>query len=168
MTEEPGDDGEEQEEEPDTQILHAPTQRLSLETPTPEVKRFFSTEKIRKRLANDEHALALVVTATRLENITSLAIRQHYSWTLKKFKTEGYDNYSLGALMQECTEYGVLKEHEDVLNEMRSGEKQIVSLRNNLVHEYGYLEKLDEDTTLQQEIEEAIEKAIGFIESVEA
>jgi hypothetical protein len=126
----------------------------------------FSADNIRERLEDDEYALALVLTATRLENIVSRAVRHHYDWNQEKFESEGYDKYSLGALMQECVEYGALSEHTDELNRMRSGKRKIVSLRNNLVHEYGYLDDIEEDEELQDEVEEAIENAIDFIESV--
>lgn len=127
----------------------------------------FSADNIRERLEEDEYALALVLTATRLENIVSQAVRCHYGWSREKFESEGYDEYSLGALMQECVEYDALPEHEDELNRMRSGERQIVSLRNNLVHEYGYLNNIEENKQLQYKIEDAINNAINFIESTE-
>lgn len=127
----------------------------------------FSADNIRKRLENNKYPLALVLTATRLENIVSRAIRHHYGWSQEKFEDEGYDEYSLGKLMQECVEYGALPEHEDELNRMRSGEKKIVSLRNDLVHEYGYLNDLEENKDNQNKVEDAIEDAIDFIESVE-
>jgi uncharacterized protein YutE (UPF0331/DUF86 family) len=50
---------------------------------------------------------------------------------------------------------------------MRSGERQVVSLRNNLVHDYGFLEEIERDEDTQQEVKDAIEKAIDFIESVD-
>lgn len=127
----------------------------------------FSADNIRERLDNDEYALALILTATRLENIVSRAIRRHYNWSHEKFDNEGYEGYSLGALIQECVEYGALPEYENELNRMRSGEKQVVSLRNNLVHDYGYLDDIEEDEDLQQDVEKAIEEAIDFIEAVE-
>lgn len=127
----------------------------------------FSADNIRERLEDDEYALALVLTATRLENIVSRAVRRHYEWSQEKFESEGYDEYSLGALMQECVEFGALPEHENELNRMRSGKRKIVSLRNNLVHEYGYLDDIEEDEDLQDEVEDAIENAIDFIESIE-
>lgn len=127
----------------------------------------FSADNIRERLEDDEYPLALVLTATRLENIVSQAVRRHYDWSQEKFENEGYDEYSLGALMQECVEYGALPEHERQLNRMRSGERKIVSLRNNLVHEYGYLGDIEEDEDLQEEVEDVIGDAIDFIESVE-
>lgn len=127
----------------------------------------FSAESIQKRLRNEERALALVLTSTRLENIVSRAIRLHYGWSEEKFKEKNYDKKSLGSLLEECVEHGALKEHEDELNTLRSGEKQVVSLRNDLVHEYGYLSNVEEDEDVQQEVEDAVGEAIEFIETVE-
>lgn len=42
-----------------------------------------------------------------------------------------------------------------------------MSLRNNLVHEYGYLSDVEENEGGQQEVKDAIEKAIEFVETVE-
>jgi len=127
----------------------------------------FSADNIRERLEDDEYALALVLTATRLENIVSKAVRHHYDWDQEQFESEGYDEYSLGKLMQECVDYGALPEHEDELNRMRSRKRQIVSLRNSLVHEYGYLNDIEGNEHIQDEVKDAINDAIGFIESVE-
>lgn len=127
----------------------------------------FSADNIRDRLKKDEYALALVLTSTRLESIMSMIIRDHYNWDSGKFEKEGYDNYSLGRLIEECVKYGALPEYEDTLNKMRSGEMQIVILRNNLVHDYGFLSNVEADQDLQQEVEDAIEKTIELIESVE-
>ena len=126
----------------------------------------FSADNIRERLTKEKHVLALILTATRLENIVSRAVCYHYDWSQEKFENEGYDKYSLGALMEECVEYGALPKHENELNQMRSGEREIVSLRNSLVHEYGYLDEIEKDEDLQDEVEDVIENAIDFIESV--
>lgn len=84
-----------------------------------------------------------------------------------KIEDKEYDEYSIGALMQECVEYGALPKHEDELFRMRSEDRQIVSLRNNLVHEYGYLDDIEEDKDQRNEVKDAIKDAIDFIESVE-
>lgn len=127
----------------------------------------FSAENIQQRLKNEERVVALVLTSTRLENIVSRAIRLHYGWSEEKFKEKKYHKKSLGSLLEECVEHGALKEHEDELNTLRSGEKQVVNLRNKLVHEYGYLRDVEEDEDVQQEVEDAVEEAIEFIETVE-
>lgn len=127
----------------------------------------FSPDNIRERLDEGEHDVALILTSTLLEKILSLGIREHYGWDQGKFETKGFDKFSLGTYLEECTEYGVFKDYTDDLNKMRSGENEIMDLRNNLVHEHGYMESLERNEDLQQDAEEAIEEAIDFIESVE-
>jgi hypothetical protein len=157
----------EEPEEGDSRTIFLPESKAEATTPSPEIGKLFPTDEIRDRLDNGEHAVALILTSTKLEVIISQAIRSHYSWNKAKFEGEGYDKYSLGALIEECVEYGALPEYEDKLNKMRSGERQVVSLRNNLVHDYGFLEEIERDEDTQQEVKDAIEKAIDFIESVD-
>lgn len=127
----------------------------------------YSTRDIRERLEDNEYVVALILTSAWLENIVGRAIRHHYGWNSEKFQKEGYHKMSLGSLLEECAEYGALKAHEEKLNKFRSGEKQIVSLRNNLVHEHGYLNDIEEGEDAQQEVEDAIEEVVEFIETVE-
>lgn len=127
----------------------------------------FSAADIRDRLDEDEIAQALVLTSTLLEVIMSAAIRKHYRWDREKFEKKGYNDYSLGKLMEEAVEYGALGAYEGTLNTMRTGERSLVSLRNNLVHEYGYLDDIEQEGDVQQEVEDAIKYAIEFIEEVE-
>lgn len=129
----------------------------------------FSTENIRDRLEKDEpeYALALVLTSTRLEYILSQAIQLHFSWDSETFESNGYGDFSLGTLLEKCVKYGALKPYEDELNKIRSGEKQVANLRNNLVHEYGYLAEVEDDKGTQKEVKDAIEYALRFIDNVE-
>ena len=127
----------------------------------------FSAADIRGRLDEDDLGQALVLTSTLLEVIMSSAIRKHYDWDWEKFEKKGYNGYSLGKLMEEAVEYGALGAHENTLNTMRTGERQLVSLRNNLVHEHGYLSDIEEEEDVQQEVKDVIEYAIEFIEEVE-
>jgi uncharacterized protein YutE (UPF0331/DUF86 family) len=126
----------------------------------------FSSENIREKLEDNEYALALILTSTRLENIVSQAIRDHNNWNTEKFEDEGYDEYTLGTLLEKCVECGTLSQYEKTLNKMRSGKKQVVSLRNDLVHEFGYLNDVQEDEDVQKEVEDAIDRVIEFIDQV--
>ena len=128
----------------------------------------FSSEIIRDRLEKDEpeYALALILTSTRLESILSLAIQRHFGWDFDTFEDNGYDDFALGKLLEKCMTYGALKQHQDELKKMQ-GNNQVVNLRNNLVHDYGYLAEVEDDTETQKEVADAIEYALEFIDDVE-
>lgn len=127
----------------------------------------FSAENIRKRLKNNEYALALVLASTRLEFILGKAIREHYSWDYGEFEKQGYDEYSLGKYMEECTQYGVLTKHHNDLNQMRTGDPSFVNLRNQVAHNYGYLKEIENSVDTQQEVEGVVKDAIQLIEEVD-
>ncbi|WP_276281105.1 hypothetical protein [Halorussus caseinilyticus] len=131
------------------------------------LSRSFPVDTIRDRLEDNEYALSLILTSTRLETVISEAIRLHYGWDLEEFENEGYNSYSLGKLITECSKYGALQEHDEEINRIESNKNPIVNLRNNLVHDYGYLEKIEKDEETQKKVRNAIEDTLDFIEAVE-
>lgn len=128
---------------------------------TAEVTVAFSADNIRGGLDKDEYALALVLTSTRLENILTRGIRQQFDIDEGPFE-KLWGRESLGTYCQMCVQLGVF---EDTFNQETID--NVANLRNNLVHEYGYLNNIEEDEDVQQEVQEAIEEAIAFIEQVE-
>lgn len=154
------------EEESSNEIDESNMTQSTAQGVVAELKMGFSAGQIQEKLNDDEYPLALILTATRLESILGKSICQHYGWTPETFKDRGFADMSLGAYLEECTTSGVLKKYEDHLNTMRSGEKQIVELRNNLVHNYGYFRDVERNEDVQKEVKAAIEYAIEFIEDV--
>jgi len=120
----------------------------------------FSADNIRERLEDDEYALALVLTATRLENILTRGLQERLDTDKKEFENL-WGNTSLGRYMHMCSELGVFGDDFD-----QESIQPVIALRNNLAHEYGYLNDIEEDENLQDEVKAAIEDAINFIESV--
>ena len=121
----------------------------------------FSADNIRERLEDDEYALALVLTATRLENILTRGLQERLDIDKEQFENL-WGNASLGRYVHMCSELGVF---ESKFNQ--ESIKPVITLRNNLAHEYGYLDDIEEDGRLQDEVKDAIEDGIDFIESVE-
>ena len=121
----------------------------------------FSADNIRDRLDDDEYALALVLTATRLENVLTRGLRQRLDTNKEQFENL-WGNKTLGTYGQMCSQLGVFEDEfkQHIIDD-------VAGLRNNLVHDYGYLDDIEEDEDLQDEVEDAIEDAIEFIESVE-
>lgn len=121
----------------------------------------FSADNIRERLEEDEYALALVLTATRLENILTKGLQKRLDTNKEQFENI-WGNETLGRYTHMCSELGVFEDEFD-----QEAIEQVVSLRNNLVHDYGYLDDIEEEDKLQQEVDDTIDDAIDFIESVE-
>jgi len=121
----------------------------------------FSADNIRERLEDDEYALALVLTATKLENILTRGLQERIGTDKDQFKNL-WGNASLGRYTHMCSVLGVFGDEFD-----QETIKPVITLRNNLVHEYGYLDDIEKDESLQDEVKDAIEDVIDFIESVE-
>lgn len=130
-------------------------------TMTAEATVAFSADNIRDRLEKDEYALALVLTSTRLENVLTRGLRQRLDTNKGQFEALWGDE-TVGTYGQMCSQLDVFG------NEFNQNTiDNVARLRNNLVHDYGYLSDIEEDEDLQQEVGDAIEGAIEFIESVE-
>lgn len=121
----------------------------------------FSADNIREKLDDDEYALALILTSTRLENILTRGIKDKLDLTDDEFESL-WGRDTLGSYAQICGTLGVYGQKFD-----QSAIDDVVSLRNDLVHDYGYLSTLEEEKAERQEVENAIDDAIDFIESVE-
>ena len=121
----------------------------------------FSADNIRERLEDNEYALALVLTATRLESILTRGLQGRLDTDKEQFENL-WGNVSLGRYMSMCLELGVFKDDLD-----QESIQPVITLRNNLAHEYGYLDDIEEDESLQEEVKDAIEDTIFFIESAE-
>lgn len=122
----------------------------------------FSTANIQKKIDEGEYALALILTSTRLESILGQAIQNRVGITEGQFDNLGLDRKSLGSYVEMCESLSVL----DVTSS-KEELKEIVNLRNCLVHDYGYLEKLEEDSEERNIVKSAVETGIEFIEDTE-
>lgn len=121
----------------------------------------FSEDEIRKRLKNDEDALALVLTSTRLESILTKGLRDRLDADEEQFEVL-WGTETLGTYGHMCSQLEVFGSefNQKVIDD-------IANLRNKLVHEFGYLRDLEEDEDLQEDVEVAVEEALDFIDSVE-
>lgn len=121
----------------------------------------FSADNIRERLDNDEYALAVVLTSTRLENILSRGIKDTLDLNESEFKSL-FGNNGFGYYVQLCYRIGIYEE-ELGKNEF----DELSNIRNNIVHNYGYLSTLEDEQAEKRRVENAIDEAIDFIERVE-
>jgi hypothetical protein len=121
----------------------------------------FSANSIREKLDDGEYALSLILTSTRLENILTRGIKEKLELTDDEFESL-WGRDTLGSYAQICGTLGVYGQKFD-----QSVIDDVVSLRNNLVHDYGYLSTIQEEKAERQEVEDAIDDAIEFIESLE-
>lgn len=124
----------------------------------------YSAEDIWERLENEEEeglALALVLTSTRLEMVLGEAIADRYDISEEQFQ-KMYADKSLGRYQDVTAILGLFEQHQETL-------QHVVSYRNNLVHlePYGYLDQLEDEDAEREKVEETIEAAIEFIETVE-
>ncbi|PCR90374.1 hypothetical protein [Natrinema ejinorense] len=119
----------------------------------------FSPDDIQGRLDDDKIAEALVLTATRLENILSHAIADRYNITTGQFE-QLYGNAGLGRYQYMASILDLFDQHLGTIQD-------VVEYRNKLVHDYGYLDDLQDDDDERKAVKDAIEDAITFIGQTE-
>lgn len=158
---------ESDEDESEDVSVSVPAEKITVSEPAPTVTATFSADNIRERLEGEEpeYALALILTSTRLEQVMSYGIRNHLDIAKDQYETL-LGNESLGTLGQLCSKLDVYEDEfeQEVIDD-------VAHQRRNLVHDtpehgYNYLQTLEEDKDVQQEVEDAVEKALRFIETV--
>jgi hypothetical protein len=98
---------------------------------------YYTPVSIRAMIDAGEVGVALLLTATRCEQVLVELVKRRFNLTDEQFSNLGWDRKSLGSLKNMCsqTDVTVVCENEQKLNEF-------TGKRNDLAHSRGYFEEL--------------------------
>lgn len=121
-----------------------------------EISAVYSTEKIREFLEKGEIAISLILVSVRVEHALGKRIKQKQDLSESEFDEE-YGRDTLGDLLVECEEFNLIEEEEDEpFDTLRVK-------RNALVHDRGFLEELEMNEQMQDEVRELIERIFELV-----